>query len=187
MLIEIMVSLSIFTLIAVSTTAALLSIMDANNKSQSMRAVMDNLSVTVESMSRALRVGTNFSCNFNSGYTDFSTCGSGTNVVSFQPQNTSAAGDRIVYKFENNAIVRYKASSPSSPTILTSADVSVTNLTFYVLGAGKCDGQPRMLITINGKAGGTLSPQSTFVIQTTVSQRQIDDDADPSTCPQVEI
>src|SRR3954464_1872979 len=83
MLIEIMVSLSIFTLIAVSTTAALLAIIDANSKSQSLRSVIDNLNVAVENMARTIRIGTDYRCVPNPasdpiGRNDTATCAANT-------------------------------------------------------------------------------------------------------------
>ena len=57
------VAVSVFTVVMVSSIGALLSIIDANRKAQSLRIVMDNLNFALESISREMRVGSNYYCS----------------------------------------------------------------------------------------------------------------------------
>src|SRR3989344_3450237 len=61
-LIEMMVSTSIFIMVMVVAAGAILSISSANRKSQATKVAIDNLSFALESMSRHIRVGTDYSC-----------------------------------------------------------------------------------------------------------------------------
>lgn len=61
-LIEIMVSLMIFSIVAFIAVGALLKIVDANRKSQTLKVTINNINFALESMSRELRVGTNYTC-----------------------------------------------------------------------------------------------------------------------------
>ncbi len=62
-LIEVMVSLAIFSVVAVVAAGALLRILDSNKKAQSIQAAITNLNFALESMSRELRTGTKYQCN----------------------------------------------------------------------------------------------------------------------------
>ena len=163
-----MVALSIFTLVAVSTAGALLSLLDANAKAQGLKSVMDNLNVAVENMSRTIRFGQGYSC-FSAapslGYCNGQT-GQG---FSF----TSQKGESVKYYLDGSKIVR--SIDGGSAMAMTAPEVTITGLQFFVYGAGAGDGQPRVLVAINGKAGLVESIRSLFAVQTSVSQRQPDE------------
>lgn len=61
-LIEVLVSLSIFTMVIVIAVGVLLTMVDANSRAQNMQSVMTNLSFAVDSMTRDIRTGTNYFC-----------------------------------------------------------------------------------------------------------------------------
>jgi type II secretory pathway pseudopilin PulG len=185
MLVEILVSLMIFTIVAVSSAGALLAIIDADSKAQNMRAVMDNLSVAVENISRSIRIGTDYQCvtvpDNLSGSVDANTCGPGTIGVSFLPQDSKDSTDRIEYYFDsvgnagNGRIRRYRPNQiggSGNAVDLTAPEVKLNDVKFYVDSAGATAGQARVFIDIAGQAGITGSKtQSLFNIQTTVSER----------------
>jgi prepilin-type N-terminal cleavage/methylation domain-containing protein len=61
-LIEIMVALMIFSIVVVVALAALVKIIDANKKSQTIQNAVVNMSFTMESMTRELRTGSTYLC-----------------------------------------------------------------------------------------------------------------------------
>ncbi|MBI5138478.1 MAG: prepilin-type N-terminal cleavage/methylation domain-containing protein [Candidatus Vogelbacteria bacterium] len=61
-LIEMMVSTAIFSVVSIVAIGAIFTINDANRKAQAIRAVVDNLNVSLESMSRKISMGSNFFC-----------------------------------------------------------------------------------------------------------------------------
>ena len=64
-LIEMIVSLGIFSIVAVVALGALIKIISANKKAQTLQSAMTNLNYALESMSREMRMGTNFICSKN--------------------------------------------------------------------------------------------------------------------------
>lgn len=174
MLVEILVSVMIFTLIAVTSASALLSLIDANAKSQTMKAVMDNLSVAVENMSRTIRIGTDYTCFKTIGGTESNSndyCDDGTIGISFIPQD-SIGGNRDQYYFSDGAI--YRKRGTDTAVALTAPEVVIEDLSFFVFNGGSTPGQARVFININGKAGRAGLTSTPFNIQTSVAQREIE-------------
>ena len=66
-LIEIMVSLALFIIVAVIALGAFLKIISENKQSQSLQTAMNNANFALESMTRELRVGDRYDC-FDASY-----------------------------------------------------------------------------------------------------------------------
>ncbi len=62
-LVEIIVSLAIFSVVATVALGALIKIVDANRKAQTLHSAITNLNFALESMSREMRVGTKYHCD----------------------------------------------------------------------------------------------------------------------------
>lgn len=62
-LIEIIVSLGIFAIVATVALGALVKIISANKKAQTILASVTNINYALETMSREMRVGRNYYCN----------------------------------------------------------------------------------------------------------------------------
>lgn len=181
-LIELMVSVSVFVIIMVISMGSILSIFDANKKSQSLRTVMDNLNFTLEVMTRTIRFGTNYHCDVTTG--DITTpapvdCALGRSSIVVKASD----GRKVAYKLktDGNGIVRIARSiNGGTDYFVTSSDVTITNLTFRVIGSLPYSStphdlvQPQVIITVNGNAGVRATVKSTFSLQTTVSQRMFD-------------
>lgn len=61
-LVEIIVSMAIFIVVAVVALGALLKIIDANKKSESIKSLVTNLNFALDSMARDIRVGSHYIC-----------------------------------------------------------------------------------------------------------------------------
>jgi prepilin-type N-terminal cleavage/methylation domain-containing protein len=70
-LVEMIVSLGIFAVVAVVAAAALLRIVSDNNRAQSLQSAINVVSYALDAMSREMRTGTNFQCR--TGFLDPST------------------------------------------------------------------------------------------------------------------
>ncbi len=66
-LVEMMVALMIFSIVAVVALTALVRIIDANKKAQTIQDVVVNMSFTLESMTRELRSGSSYYCEYPLG------------------------------------------------------------------------------------------------------------------------
>jgi prepilin-type N-terminal cleavage/methylation domain-containing protein len=170
-LIEMMVSVSIFLVIMTVSMGALLGVYAANNKFEALKTVMDNLNLSVESMSREMRFGKNYHCGISGTLTVAQNCPSGDTAVSFLDEDGIT---QIVYKLNGTEIDK-STDGGITYVPVTAPEITITSLAFYVLGATPGDTlQPKVLIKISGYSGTTPASESTFTLQTLVSQRALD-------------
>lgn len=167
-LIELMTALSIFAIIMTVSLGSILGIFDANRKSRSIKSVMSNLNLTLESMSKELRYGRNYHCGSSGDQTSPQNCAEGDDFISF----LSSDGEQISYQLSGNSIE--KQVGDEDFIAITAPEVLVDDMTFYVLGAGIDNTlQPKVTIKIKGHAGEG-DYRSDFTLQTMVSQRAMD-------------
>ena len=173
-LIEIMTALSIFIVVMTVSMGSIVGIFDTNRKSRSLKVVMSNLNIAMETMSKEIRFGRNYHCeeraDANKPSNSPKNCDRGGELLSF----LSNDGGHIVYRIKNNAI---EASMDGGSTYapITAPEIVINNLKFYVLGAGTNNTlQPRVHISVGGEAGTTDKTKSSFTLQTMISQRYLD-------------
>lgn len=169
-LIEIMVSLSVFIIIMTISLGSILSILEAHDKSETKKTAMDNLNFALESMSRTVRFGTNYYC----GETATNPpppmdCQAGAQALTVKASD----GTLVVYSLSGGRMMK-KVNESSAP--VTSSEITITRLMFYVFNSGLLPdvGQPRVIMVISGTTGNKVSTQSTFNLQTMMSQRKLD-------------
>ena len=179
-LIELMVSVTIFIVVMTISLGALLSISAANRKAEALKTVMNNLSFSLESMSRAIRTGVDYGCNSSGD------CTSGTGGYRFSFTDVSQRD--VTYCLGSGTSCETSTACPAgtSCTILrsinggtleplTSQEVAISNLSFYLQGSATGDGvQPKVVITLNGSITIGASPPTQFALQTSVTQRLYD-------------
>ena len=179
-LVELMVSVNIFSVVMTVSIGALLSVIEANRKAQALTSVMNNLNFALENMSRNMRIGTNYHCSTSTAVPpNFDTtndCSTGGVLIAFEAfnGNASISTNQIIYRFINT---RIEKSSDGGATFIpiTASEVTIEDMRFYVVGSSDTDTkQPRILITINGRAGISARAQTDFDLQTTISQRTLD-------------
>lgn len=190
-LVELMVSLGIFTIVVIAAVSALYSVNAAARRVEAMRATLDNLNFAIESMSRTIRTGTNIACDLVS---------SGTNNCLQWPlgawndaseqlslQSTLGIVGPVEYRRTEDPGGRGEIQKRVNygPWIdITAPGIDIQRLSFYVQGAdnpascasGSCTddaAQPSVLMLIQGvaTAEGNTAP---FAVQTLVSVRSIE-------------
>ncbi|OGZ07104.1 MAG: hypothetical protein A3D65_00635 [Candidatus Lloydbacteria bacterium RIFCSPHIGHO2_02_FULL_50_13] len=176
-LIEMIVAIGVFLIGLLIILGALVSINDAARKARSMRIVMDNLSAAIDSMSRTIRVGSDFNCGCGVPVTTPQDCpmsddlgqGGGT-CLAFEGQhgNPFESNDQIVYRLSGGRIER-SVNSGGEYLPLTAPELTVSNFRFYVYGVSVNDDQPVTTLLIRGSASTTQRTATTFNIQTTVA------------------
>ena len=188
-LIEMLVAVFIFSIVMVIAVGAIFNIVNANKTSQGLKSVLDNLDSALNDMSSSIRYGTNYHCDASSGTI--------TTAQSCTPSQPYATSFSFLNKDNLQVTYRFNSSDPTNQKIqecygstctlsnssgwidLTSPDVNIQNLYFYVAGAtagvsGLTTGdnvtQPQVLITLNGAAKNGPN-KSSFNIETMVTQR----------------
>ena len=193
-LIEMLVSIALFAIVMVVCVGALLALVSANKKAQALESVMNNLNISLDDMVRSMREGSEFNCgatgipNLSGG--NNADCTNGSVIFSFAPygSDVTKVAQRTAYEYVHSApnticvtqtgaggcIVRSENGGPFSS--LTAPEVSITSMEFYVVGTASGDAiQPRVIMTINGTAGGlNVKSSTTFHLQATAVERALD-------------
>ncbi len=170
-LVEMLVSLALFSVVMVLSASALFFVIEGGRKARSTSSVIGNLNYALENMSRNIRVGSNFHCGDSPPLSAPNNCwGSGENVIAFK----SMTGDRWVFK-EENSVLKRSTNGGSNFIEMTSDNVVIEEMKFYVKGAIEGDDeQPKVVIIIRGYVESSGGIKSEFNIQTMASQRILD-------------
>jgi len=185
-LIEVLVSLSIFTVVVTISVSVLYSLIDANARSRNSQSVATNLSFMLDSMTREIRTGTHYYCAttlsqslptaLNDNATQDCTLGNGVSL-SFNEGGRSltrnANSRRIAYRLNDGHLQRRLGAG--SWVDLTADDVVIEKLQFRVGGATASDDfAPTVTVYIKGRVGDEETTRDDFDIQTTITQRLLD-------------
>lgn len=177
-LIELLVALGIFSIVMTISLGAVLTVMNANRKSQVERKTIDTVGFVLEEMVRNMRQGKNFYCTgdenaaVTSGDLPVGDCSSGL-LIAFDHTD----GHRIVYRLhQNGGSPRIQKSVSGGAYVdLTSDDVAIDQFKFYTIGSQFDDAtHSRILIVFKGSAKIGERASSKVSLQTTVAQRYTD-------------
>ncbi len=176
-LVEMMVSISLFTVVLLIASSAFLAVVNADRKSRATRIAMDNLNLTLEDMSRRIKTGYGYDCVFINepvgGSTD---CSVSDNASQFNFYGQD--GELVTYNKVGTGITRQILGL--STLLVTAPEIIINKLQFVVggstrgpSGGGTDVAQPYVVILVDGstKVGAVTS---NFKIQTMVTQRAYD-------------
>lgn len=183
-LIEMVVSVALFAVIMLVAMGALLALVDANRKARAIESVMNNLNISLDSMVRAIRMGTHYNCG-SSAIPSEATGGDcpggfdppGTPALfSFAPYGSDPAlpNERTTYSFSEGRI--YRSLNNGEAIAVTAPEVNIEEMQLYLLGSQPGDTtQPKVVIVIKGSTGDVGSRLRTeFYVQATAVQRALD-------------
>ena len=163
-----MTAVSIFVVVMTISMSSIVGVFDANRKSRSLKTVLNNLNLAVESMSREMRFGKNYHCGSSGAITTPQNCAAGDTFMSF----LSSEGNQITYRLTGTTIE--KEVNSDGYLAVTAPEIVIDDLTFFTLGAGTGNTlQPKVIIRIRSHAG-TGKGRSDFTLETLVSQRPLD-------------
>jgi len=189
-LVEVMVATAIFVVVMVMGIGAVLNTNASHKETQSLHTIIDNLNFVMEDMSRNLRLGESYHCQYLTGtITDPADCplSAGVLSIAFEKQggDTANAGDQVVYNIHirNAQDVFLEKSTDSGATFYPitpdnpdtgSIKIDPIRSGFVVVGSNPTDHkQPLVIIRLAGTIDihGATTP---FNLETSVSQRAID-------------
>lgn len=176
-LIETMIAVGLFSVVMVVCIGALLSLADANKKTQALQSVLYNLNTSIDGMVRAIRMGSNYEVSNDGAELRFTPFGADPNntaekwVYRWSDGDNDGVKDQIVKEYTPPRSYTSRVVVP-----LTAPEVAIEKMHFYVGGESTGDtDQPRVLIIIQGKAGGDkIKTTTTFNIQASATQRLLD-------------
>lgn len=176
-LLELIVSLAIFSIVITIVMGAYLTLISLDREIRSTNETVTNLSFAADSMARTIRTGTRYACVPPSD--------SDGNGLCSQLNLLDSSGNSVRYTLKNDHTIGecYDSGSGCSYVSITDPRITIDTLLFNVTGedAGSPsdNSQPQVTFTIHGmmptNATGNKSGTSTdFTIQTSATQRQID-------------
>lgn len=157
---------------------SLIVVSDSAKKSQALNFTMDNLNFAMESMSRSLRMGTNYDCGTLVFLDEvgFDPNCEGDSNLSFVPAKGSLAV-RTAYRLElreNNTRTIQRCNATNGCVDIISTNIDIKELRFFVKGAEQNDLiQPSIYIIVRGSII-IKEEESSFSIQTMISQRTLE-------------
>lgn len=184
-LVEMIVSIGLFTVVLFIASSAFLAVLNADRKSRATRTAIDNLNLSLEDMSRRIKTGTTYNCG---GGADTADCPTGGTILAITDQDDQ----RVIYKrgigtgavtaggcgsalFSGlqGCLVRDKAGTVLA---VTGKDINIQNLRFVVNGTASFPAdtaQPYVVVLVDGvTTAGKIT--SAFKLQTTITQRMYD-------------
>jgi type II secretory pathway pseudopilin PulG len=197
-LVEILVVLGLFSSIATLSLGALFNAQSVNARLQETQAILDNINLSSQTVTREIRFGSDFYCSTTlpTSQTAIPTqrknCEEGTTpgtILIFKPSDATNELDRVAYYVSNGVLYKDVYPYLGSTTVLqmTSDDVNITSFRVTVNGANTSTGendvsnaidyaQPLIRIYLTGKTrpAKASTPPATFDIQTAVSARELD-------------
>ncbi len=174
-LIEVLISLLIFSIVITVAVGALFSMVDAGEESRSINSVMQNLDVALETMAETVRTGT--------GYSSSATCDNPSNALSLQVPSSSYLNTglptgvtitNVVYSLQNNQIIETVTYSNGNKSVIpiTAVEVHVTDLVFWIHNCtATAPAKPYVLMAVQGFVETRQSNKASFNIQTTMTER----------------
>lgn len=186
-LIEIMVAVSIFSVVMLVGVGALLTMVEVNKRAQGINSVMNNLNAAMEQMSRSIRVGSTYYCGDSSVAPSPSILSvsndcplNGGLLIAFEPTNGDPENmdDQTVYRLNGTQLERSLESGANGSWVaLTAPEVIISSFRFYVTGSETLTSgdtvQPRVLMIVQGTANVQGGPTQ-FTVQSSVTQRLLD-------------
>lgn len=183
-LIELMVATALFIVVIIMAMGSLSVSSSTNKKTQQLSLAMENVNFAMESMTRSLRMGSNYVCKMGNEPVelnsipipapvdcDFDT--EGGYLVAFKPAISNSTFPFIAYKSfsDGTQTSLQRCDNDTTCIALTSSNVNIDLLKFYVIGSSLTDHvQPSVYIMMKGTV--TVGGESTsFAIQTIASQR----------------
>lgn len=196
-LVELLVVLGLFSGIATLSLGALFNAQSVNARLQETQAILDNINLSSQTITRDIRFGSDFYCTQSLPApalvpTVRKNCVFGTtpgSVLIFRASDAENELDRVAYYVANGVLYKniYQYLATTTVLQMTSDDVNVSSVTFNVSGAQTSTGvndelnaidyqQPLIRILISGvtRPAKASTPPASFDMETSVSPREID-------------
>jgi len=174
-LLEMIISIGIFSVLVVTSIGVMLGISNAQLKAANIQATVDNIRFSMELMTKEMRTGSQYALSSFYGAQP-------GEELSF----VTSAGERRVYYLSGGTIMRLAASLSCliqtplvtaqcpSPKPLMADEVTVERLRFKIGGVtpGSSDGQPWVMVAMSvSSKGGKQAFESRMDLETMVVQR----------------
>lgn len=182
-LLELIVSLGIFSVVMLVVTGAYLTLISLDRQARANNQLAATLSFATESMARSMRTGSEYACSAN---TSSPNCASGGTSISFclEGQDCRSGGASqylVTYRLKSDGSIGQCTGSictDATAVSLTDPRITVDALRFYVRGVGTTGTnaylQPQVIFVVTGTMATDSGESTSFSIQTAATQRLIE-------------
>lgn len=180
-LLEMTVSVGLFSLVMLLATGAFLKFISLDRKARYTNDVVNNLTFAMDSMTRSIRTGSYYRCGGDGQGPNCWPPTAGRNSFSFLDDR----GRRVTYLLRTDGSIGRCALASGTCTSATSIPVTderinIQSMTFYVRGVGTTTApdnvmQPYVVMSIRGSmTPGSNQAPIDFAIETMATQRLIE-------------
>lgn len=176
-LIEMLVAVSIFSIVMTISVGTLIVLLSAAGVAQTAQTLTSNLSFAFDSMSRHIRTGYDYYCtstvtpNGNALPVGTLDCVGGEAVFVF---TEGESGDRVAYRFDASTDALYRKVESGSWLRLTSEEIAIDSFLFVLDGSTGGDStQPTVRMLLSASAAAGVPEVTPFYLQTTVTSKQL--------------
>ncbi len=174
-LLELIVSLGLFSVVMLIVLAAYVNLISIDRQARASNQLSSSLSFAIETMVRSIRTGTDYACNANPSVPN---CSSGGGSISFNDSDGVYTEYRIVANETGTNSIAYCTDACLSFVSVTDPRINIETMSFYVQGVGtdstNADIQPHVTVSISGTMETERGAASRFSIQTGATQRLIE-------------
>ena len=158
-LIELVIAVGVFAVIMMLASGSYFMMISVIRQTQATASGINNLSFAIETMTRTIRTGTEYSCD------DSGDCTNGGSTFSVR---SSYTGETVRYQERDGIILQGNVP-------LTDPSVIISSLTFYAYGTQKGNGlQPRVTFVISGDVISGAGKKESFTIESSATMRGTD-------------
>lgn len=191
-LIEMMVALSLFAIVMTISIGTLLIMVDINAKAQAVYSASTNLSYALDTISREIRMGSEYYCsNYSSIPTGTGIPPTTTNIppirncdpgnaIAFTPNNSATREEYATSTCDGNPLhqcIKQRKGNGGWADV-TSDEVNITKFEIITENTGYSGSndfsQPVVTLRIGGEVYNGLDVATTFNVQTRIVQHVID-------------
>jgi prepilin-type N-terminal cleavage/methylation domain-containing protein len=166
-LVELIVSVGLFSIVMTLAAGAYFITINANRQAQGVATGVDSISFVVERMARTIRTGSSYSCASTLGAGD---CPNGGSDFSFK----NVSGQTVAYSL-NGSMIQESINGGVARSLTDVSSVTITSMRFYLSGSSSADTvQPHVTLVIGGTASTGPGKTETFLIETGATMRGID-------------
>ena len=166
-LVELVIAVGVFALIMMLASGAYIVMISISRQTQGTATGVNNLAFAIETMTRTIRTGTNYSCNPGGG-------GGGGGGGDCSGRSTfyvmDSDGNSVDYAFSNGVITQNGAA-------LTDPSVNITSLAFYAYGTGRPPSDyhaPRVTFIVSGTVSSGPGKTEPFTVESGATMRGSD-------------
>ena len=183
-LVEMLVSVALFSVVMIIAIGIIMTILNANNHVRATSIAMANIDAVMEKIFREASVGSYYHCGTIGNIDDAFNCPGGDPLTAFVFEGVggdeTSSDNQIIYRLNSDSsFLEMSRDGGANYERLTDGNTIIDEFNVNVLGNVDDTKQPAVFIDMRGYIKKGVDSKTTFALQTMISER-----FDPSTLRQ---